>query len=66
MSTLGKELLSRNHKVMFVLYSKFKLINGKYLPNSSGEYWYEGKNISQLKKKILNLIKINEKNGQII
>ncbi len=61
MSTLGKELLSRNHKVMFVLYSKFKFINGKYLPNSSGKYWYEGKNINQLKKKILNLIKTNEK-----
>ena len=28
-STLGKELLARNHKVMFVLYSKFKSVNKK-------------------------------------
>ena len=60
-STLGKELLARNHKVMFVLYSKFKSINKKYLPNKLGKYWYKGKDIKFLKKKIIHLIKLNEK-----
>ena len=58
MSTLGKELLARNHKVMFVLFEKLKSVSKKYLPNSPGKYWYKGKDQNLLEKKILNLIKI--------
>jgi surface carbohydrate biosynthesis protein len=58
MSTLGKELLARNHKVMFVLYEKLKSVSKKYLPNSSGKYWYKGKDQNLLEIKILNLIKM--------
>lgn len=60
-STLGKELLARNHKVMFVLYSKFKSVNKKYLPEYNGKYWYKGQNNYLLKKKIIDLVKLSKK-----
>ena len=61
MSTLGKELLAKKHKVMFVLYSKYKSINQKYLPNKNGKYWYKGKLENLLEQKILQLLKLEEK-----
>ena len=60
-STLGKELLARNHKIMFVLYSKFKSVNKSYLPGYEGKYWYKGQNKHLLKKKIIELVKMNKK-----
>ena len=59
-STIGKELLAKKKKVMFVLYSKYKSINQRYLPNKNGKYWYKGKQEDLLKKKILQLLQLKE------
>ena len=43
------------------LYSKFKSVNKSYLPGYEGKYWYKGQNKHLLKKKIIELVKLNKK-----
>ena len=57
---MAKNFSQKKKKVMFVLYSKYKSINKRYLPNKNGKYWYKGKQEDLLKKKILQLLQLKE------
>ena len=59
-SNLGYQLLARGNKVLFLNRNE-DVYNWHFINSSSGPFWYKGNNISEINKKLENILQMSKK-----